>query len=88
MLPRKGGEFVSGVKRRKNESFEAYMRRVKKVWQQSGKVLQVKKTQYFTGMKSKNMRRKSALHRLAVAEKIEYLKKIGRAPEEVLKKGR
>lgn len=77
---------MSGVKRRKNESFESYMRRVKKVWQQSGKVLQVKKTQYYVGSKSKNVRRKSALHRLGVAEKIAYLKKIGREPEEFTKK--
>ena len=64
------------------------MRRVKKVWQQSGKVLQVKKTQFFANQKSKNMRRKSALHRLAVSEKMSYLKKIGRLPEEMIKKGR
>ncbi len=77
---------MSGIKRKKNESFEAYMRRVKKVWQQSGKVLQVKKTQFYVGSKSKNMRRKSALHRLGVAEKFAYLKKIGRLPEEMMKK--
>ena len=77
---------MSGIKRKKNESFEAYMRRVKKVWQQSGKVLQVKKTQFYVGQKSKNMRRKSALHRLSVANKLDYLKKIGRLPEEMMKK--
>lgn len=77
---------MSGIKRKKNESFEAYMRRVKKIWQQSGKVLQVKKTQFYVGSKSKNMRRKSALHRLAVASKFDYLKKIGRLPEEMMKK--
>lgn len=77
---------MAGIKRKKNESFEAYMRRVKKVWQQSGKVLQVKKTRFFAASKSKNMRRKSALHRLAVAGKMEYLKKIGRLPEELMKK--
>ncbi len=77
---------MSGIKRKKNESFEAYMRRVKKIWQQSGKVLQVKKTQFYVGQKSKNMRRKSALHRLAVAQKMDYLKKIGRLPEEMMKK--
>ncbi len=77
---------MSGIKRKKNESFEAYMRRVKKIWQQSGKVLQVKKTQFYVGQKSKNMRRKSALHRLAVANKLDYLKKIGRLPEEMMKK--
>lgn len=77
---------MSGIKRRKNESFEAYMRRVKKIWQQSGKVLQVKKTQYYVGEKSRNMRRKSALHKLSVAQKMNYLKKIGRLPEDALKK--
>ncbi|MBI5728945.1 MAG: hypothetical protein HY983_01720 [Candidatus Magasanikbacteria bacterium] len=77
---------MAGIKRRKNESFEAYMRRVKKIWQQSGKVLQVKKTQFFAGEKSRNVRRKSALHRLAVAGKMAYLKKIGRLPEDTFKK--
>lgn len=77
---------MSGVKRKKNESFEAYMRRVKKVWQQSGKVLQVKKTQHYVPVKSQNMRRKSALHRLTVADKMAYLKKIGRLPEELKRK--
>ncbi|MFA6082677.1 MAG: hypothetical protein WC773_04715 [Patescibacteria group bacterium] len=77
---------MSGIKRKKNESFEAYMRRVKKIWQQSGKVLQVKKTQYYIGEKSKNVRRKSALHRLGVADKMAYLKKIGRLPEDTFKR--
>jgi ribosomal protein S21 len=76
---------VAEIKRRKNESFEAYMRRVKKRWQQSGKILQVKKIQFYDAGKSKNMRRKSALHRLTVAGKINYLKKIGRLPEEYSK---
>lgn len=78
--------FVSEIKRRKNESFETYMRRVKKRWQQSGKILQVKKIRFHAKDKNRNMRRKSALHRLQVAGKMDYLKKIGRLPEE--KKGR
>lgn len=77
---------MTGIKRKKNESFEAYMRRVKKIWQQSGKVLQVKKTQHYAGQKSRNMRRKSALHRLTVADKLNYLRKIGRLPEETFKR--
>lgn len=76
------------VKRRKNESFEAFLRRVKKRWQQSGKMLQVKKIQFYERPKNKNMRKKSALHRIAVAEKMEYLKKIGRLPEEPKRFGR
>ena len=79
---------MAEIKRKKNESFEAFMRRVKKRWQQSGKILQVKKIQYYVGAKSRNVRRKSALHRLAMAQKISYLKKIGRLPEEFVKKGR
>lgn len=73
---------MSEIKRKKNESFEAFMRRVKKRWQQSGKILQVKKIQFHERKKNKTLRRKSALHRLAMGEKIEYLKKIGRLPEE------
>lgn len=73
---------MAEIKRRKNESFESFIRRVKKRWQQSGKILQVKKIRFYNPEKSKNMRRKSALHKLAAAKKIEYLKKIGRLPEE------
>ncbi|MFA6486251.1 MAG: hypothetical protein WCT40_02705 [Candidatus Magasanikbacteria bacterium] len=73
---------MSEIKRRKTESFEAFMRRVKKRWQQSGKILQVKKIRYHVGEKSKNVRKKSALHRLEVAAKMNYLKKIGRLPVE------
>ncbi len=70
-------------KRRKNESFEAFMRRVKKRWQQSGKLLQVKKIQFYEPQKSRNRRKNSAIHKLQVKAKIDYLKKIGRAPEDV-----
>ena len=73
---------MSEIKRKKNESFEAFMRRVKKRWQQSGKILQVKKIRYKTKPANKTLRKKSALHRLAMSEKIAYLKKIGRMPEE------
>jgi ribosomal protein S21 len=73
---------MSEIKRKKNESFETFMRRVKKRWQQSGKMLQVKKIQFFERPQNKNMRKKSALHRLAVSQKIEYMKKVGLMPEE------
>lgn len=70
------------IKRKKNESFEAYFRRVKKRWQQSGRTLQVKKIQFFSSEKSKTMKKRSALHRIDVAQKMEYLKKIGKLPED------
>jgi len=73
---------VSEIKRRKNESFEAFLRRVKKRWQQSGKILQAKKIKFYSRVPSKTSRKKSALHRLAKSEKIEYLKKTGRFVED------
>jgi len=73
---------VSEIKRKKNESFEAFMRRVKKRWQQSGKILQAKKIQFFIDSKSKNMGKSSTLHRLKKAEKLEYLRKTGQLPED------
>lgn len=73
---------MSEIKRKKNESFEAFLRRVKKRWQQSGKILQAKKIKFFTRTPSKTTRKKSALHRIAMSEKIEYLKKTGRFVED------
>ena len=73
---------MSKISRKKNESFEAFLRRVKKCWLQSGKSLQVKKIRYFDKEKSKNLRKKNTLNRINTASKIEYLKKIGRLPEE------
>ncbi|OGH93844.1 MAG: hypothetical protein A2538_03180 [Candidatus Magasanikbacteria bacterium RIFOXYD2_FULL_41_14] len=57
------------------------MRRVKKRWQQSGKILQVKKIKFFDQKKNKTARKRSAIHRIETTAKIEYLKKIGRLPE-------
>ncbi len=73
---------MTEIKRRKTESFESFMRRVKKRWQQSGKLLQIKKIRFYKKELNQTARRKSALHRLTATEKIEYLKKIGRLPEE------
>jgi len=73
---------VSEIKRKKTESFEAFIRRVKKRWQQSGKILQTKKIQFYEHEPSKAARKRSALHRLTIAKKMNYLKKIGRLPEE------
>lgn len=72
---------MSEIKRKKNESFEAYMRRVKKRWQQSGKILQVKKIRFFDRKQNKTARKRSAIHRIETTAKMEYLEKIGRLPE-------
>ncbi len=83
-LDRKGQEVtvfcMSEVKRKKGESFEAFMRRVKRQWQQSGKILQVKKIQFHTPTKSKNVQRKSAIKRARTTAKLNYLRKVGKLP--------
>lgn len=74
--------FVSEIKRKKNESFEAFFRRVKTQWQRSGKILQAKKIQFFTPKKSKNSRRKFTVGKVQMIAKTNYLRKIGKLPEE------
>lgn len=73
---------MSEVKRKKGESFEGFMRRVKRQWQRSGKMLQVKKIQFYNPPQSKNVKRKHAIKRAKMAEKILYLRKIGQLPFE------
>lgn len=73
---------MSEIKRNKNESFEAYIRRVKRVWQASGKQLQVRKIQYFSKKKSKNLQQVSAVKRAKTTSKMNYLRKIGKLPVE------
>ena len=73
---------MSEIKRKKGESFEAFIRRVKRRWQQSGKILQARKIRYFEPGKSKNMQKKSKVGLLQKYSKIEYLRKVGRLPAE------
>ncbi|MBI5728244.1 MAG: 30S ribosomal protein S21 [Candidatus Magasanikbacteria bacterium] len=73
---------MSEVKRKKGESFESFMRRVKRQWQRSGKILQVKKVQFYEPHRSKNVKRKNALKRLKMTQQMQYLRKIGKLPEE------
>jgi ribosomal protein S21 len=73
---------VSEIKRKKGESFESFMRRVKRRWQQSGKLLQAKKIQFHIPVKSKNLRHKKTVEYLQKVSKTNYLRKIGRLPEE------
>ena len=72
----------SEIKRKKNESFEAFMRRVKQQWQRSGTVLQARKVQYFEPHKSKNVKRKQTVTRVRLTSKMNYLRKIGKLPSE------
>jgi len=73
------------VKRKKGETFEAFVRRFNKRLMQSGTLLQFKKIRYHQKEKSRNLAKNSALVRLKKRAEIEYLKKTGRITEEQLK---
>lgn len=75
---------MSEIKRKRGESFEAFIRRVKQTWQRSGKILEVRKRQVFTGKPNKNSRKKSALKRQEIKGEMEYLRKTGKLPKKDL----
>lgn len=66
------------VKRKDNESFENMVRRFTKKTIQSGKILQAKKVRFYTKDSSKRKQKESALRRLDMSGKVEYLKRIGK----------
>ena len=76
------------VKRKKGETFESFIRRFNKRIMQSGVLLQFKKIRFVEEKQSRNMQRASALTRKKNREKKEYLRKIGRLPEEPVMRGR
>lgn len=71
---------MSEITRKKNEPFDAYMRRVKREWRNQGKILEVRKKQYFTPSKSKNVQKEAAVKKVKTQSKLAYLKKIGKIP--------
>lgn len=72
--------FVAEVKRKKNESFEAFFRRVKQQWMKSGKILQAKKIQFYTSKPSKGVQKKQSVTKAHKTSKKLYLQKVGKLP--------
>ncbi len=73
---------MSEIKRKKGESFEAFIRRVKRRWLESGKLLQARKVQFFQPAKSKNLKKQQAVVHSQKVSKINYLRKTGKLPPE------
>lgn len=71
------------IERKKGESFDAFLRRTKRLWLRSGKILEVRRRQNFKSDKSKNMQNVSAVRREKLISKTTYLQRIGRIPEEL-----
>ena len=67
------------VVRRKNESFEAILRRFNDRVRKSGKPLEARKHRYHEDEPGENRVHKSAMRRLRLKEKFAYLLKIGQA---------
>lgn len=69
------------VKRKKGESFESLYRRFSRRVQQSGSMIQVKKTRFHTDEPNKTKVKKSALRRLVARARREYLIRVGQLDE-------
>lgn len=72
------------AKRKRGETFEAFVRRFNKRLMQSGTLLQYKKKAYKKKPLSRNLEKDQTLARKTFREKREYLKKTGKLPEEQL----
>ena len=73
------------AKRKKGESFESFLRRFNKRLIQSGVIFEFKDKRFLTKDANKNKQKSIALERKKYKEKMEYLKKIGKLPEEKLR---
>ena len=73
---------MTEVKRKKSETFESLVRRFHKKLQQSGRLIQSRKIRFYERPKNRTQTKKDALRRLEIGEQREYLKKIGKLPEE------
>ncbi|PJA45020.1 hypothetical protein CO174_05430 [Candidatus Uhrbacteria bacterium CG_4_9_14_3_um_filter_50_9] len=70
------------TKSRKGESFEGLYRRFSKRVQQSGNMLEARKMRFFSAEPNKTKQKGSALRRLKVAAKREYLIRVGQLVED------
>ncbi len=69
-------------KRKKNENFEAFLRRFNRAVIRSRKLHEVRQNKYHKDPISKNKQKVRALNTMKMREKTEYLRKIGRLKEE------
>jgi len=66
------------VRRKQKESFESLLRRFSKNVQQSGKLLSARKKRFYAAKKSDRKKRDTALRRLTIEGKKEFLRKTGK----------
>lgn len=69
-------------KRKKNESFEAFLRRFNRALIRSRKLHEVRQNKYRKSKMNKNKQKDYALTSMKMREKKDYLRKIGRLKDE------
>lgn len=70
------------LKRKKGETFESFFRRFTRQLQRSGRLFQARKVRFYERPKSRTRLREDAQTRSEIRSKREYLRKIGKLPEE------
>ncbi len=73
---------MAEIKRKKDESFESFLRRFKLYLQNSKKINTAKEKKYLFPKKNKRQQKEQALVGKKIKEEKEYLRKIGQLPEE------
>jgi ribosomal protein S21 len=72
------------IKRKKGETFESFIRRFNRRLIQSKMIPEFKSKAYFAREESRNRVKKNTLSRKDYRERMEFLKKTGRLPKDVL----
>lgn len=76
------------VQKKESESLSSLLRRFNRRVQQSGILLEARKARFYERPKSKRAVRESAARRAEIVREKEYLRKIGKEPQEINTRGR
>jgi ribosomal protein S21 len=80
-----GGILMIEARKKDRETTESLMRRFSRRIQQSGVLVQARKTRFRTDEKSKREKRQEALYKVKIRKEIDKFKKLGKFDEEALK---
>jgi len=76
---------MTEFKRKKGESFESFLRRFSKGLKQSGRLYTARQKQHLEPKKNKRQQKEYALSSLKMRKEKDYLRKIGKLPEDTRK---
>lgn len=73
---------MADVKRKKNETFDALLRRFQRRFQDSGRSIETRRRRFRSKSQNLTKRRDSALRRVEMRDQYEYLAKTGQLKED------